>query len=54
MYSANIVKTGANLVVNYSGANAGKLEYQAGYDIQVVGYTVDYDADTNKLTAKIN
>jgi len=53
VYSANIIVPGANLVVNYTGSK-GMLEYQAGYDIQVIGVTEAYDADTAKLTVRIN
>jgi hypothetical protein len=53
VYDANIITVGANLVVAFSGADAGKLAYQANYDARVVGNTVEYDADANKLTARI-
>lgn len=53
IYSANIAMVGANVVVAYSGADAGKLEYQAGYDSRVVGTVVEYDTDANKLTVRI-
>ena len=52
-YSANLATVGANLVVGYSGATAGKLEYQAAYDARVVGNTVEYDTDNNKLTVRV-
>jgi len=54
VYGANIINAGANVVVSYSGADAGKLEYQAGYDIRVIGNVVEYDATANKLTVRVN
>lgn len=54
IYDTNVIKVGANLVVAYDAGNEGKLKYQAGYDIQVVGNTVSYDSTSNKLTVRIN
>jgi hypothetical protein len=51
--SSAIKLTGAYLTVGYSGGNEGKLVQSNTYDIQVIGVTEDFDADSGKLTVRI-
>jgi hypothetical protein len=49
LYSASLVP-GASLSVSYSGADKGKLQYQATWDATVVGSVYSLDATTGSLT----
>jgi hypothetical protein len=53
IYDANIIKPGSAIVVEYSGADAGKPKYQAASAWGVIGYTVKFDLATYSLTVKV-
>jgi len=52
VYSSDIVNVGASLIVEHSGADAGKVKYSATNAIGTNFETVGYDADKNTLTVK--
>jgi hypothetical protein len=52
VYSADIIVPGAALVVEYSGADAGKPKYVATNAVGVVGETDRYDATDGRLTIR--
>jgi hypothetical protein len=53
IYSADIIVPGAALVVEYSGADAGKPKYTGTNAVGVVGETDRYDSSTGKLTVRV-
>lgn len=52
LYNAAIVNPGAPLTVSISGADKGKLQYQATWDANVVAVVESYDSTTGALTFK--
>lgn len=54
VYSANIIKIGAALVVEYSGADAGKVKYNSSMAVGVIGFTESYDSTTGRLTVRVD
>jgi hypothetical protein len=54
VWNAALASAGANLVVEYSGVDAGKLKYLSTYDANlVVGETRYYDSTTGRLTVTL-
>lgn len=54
VYSADIIKTGALLVIEYSGADAGKPKYASNNAVGVIGRTYGYDSGSKRLTVLID
>ncbi len=51
IYNAGLLAPGANVSVSYSGADAGKLQYEANYDASiVVGRVQQFNTTTNRMT----
>lgn len=57
IYDANIIVPGAAIIVadtaSDGAGSAGKPKYTATMAAGVIGFTEDYDADTNRLTIRI-
>jgi len=53
VYSADIIVPGAAIVIEYTGADAGKPKYSATSQWGVVGYTEKFFLDTYALQIKV-
>jgi hypothetical protein len=53
VYSASLETPGAAVIIEYSGADAGKPKYTATNAVGVIGYVRDFDASNNALTIRI-
>lgn len=53
IYSADVIVKGAALIVEYSGADAGKPKYTASLAVGVIGFTENYDSSTGALTVRV-
>lgn len=53
IYSSTITVPGAALIVEYSGADAGKPKYTATNAVGVVGTVEHYDSTDGRLTVKV-
>ena len=53
IYSADVIVPGAALVVEYSGADAGKPKQTTTNAVGVIGETDRYDTTTGKLTVRV-
>lgn len=53
VYSADVIVKGAAVIIEYSGADAGKPKYTAALEVGVVGFVENYDSTTGKLTLRI-
>lgn len=53
VYSSNLETPGAAIIIEYSGADAGKPKYTATNAVGVIGFVQTYDDATGALTIRI-